>query len=175
MLTLGKWRVRADTIRIVQRRYENRFGGPNIYWPILLPSLLTLPIRILWQFWANTSMSGVFWILAFADEPFRWRRRTFLGKAFSLPMYIGAAMNALVTLSNGGKMPVVGRDEPFSFWVPAVESHRFLMLADRYGGFSLGDFFLFGGFALLLILAVATPLAEMAAGLAPTLTARFRR
>ncbi len=61
-------------------------------------------------------------------------------------------MNAAVVLTNGGFMPVVGMEAADGHWIPAVEGHRVLWLADRtaFGGFSPGDFVIGIGMLALL-------------------------
>ncbi len=74
-----------------------------------------------------------------------------------LLILLGAVSNAVVTVFNGGFMPVVGMPRSFSplfpVWQPAHASHGFLLLADHAAlhYFSMGDFFLIAGTAILLL------------------------
>jgi hypothetical protein len=64
-----------------------------------------------------------------------------------LPVWVGIGMNALVTLANDGRMPVLGKFHPVSVWVVGTGRHL-LFLCDRFHGFSLGDFLIIGGIVL---------------------------
>lgn len=58
---------------------------------------------------------------------------------------IGSILNGIVTLLNGGRMPVLYAHSPFdqnSVWVLANTSHKLLLLCDRFAGWSLGDMFI---------------------------------
>ena len=59
---------------------------------------------------------------------------------------IGGFGNAVATVANGGFMPVLGRTEVQSVWIPLTETSRMVWLCDIHHGFSLGDILLFGGF-----------------------------
>jgi hypothetical protein len=73
------------------------------------------------------------------------------------PILMGAAMNALVTLANDGKMPVIGNAHTSSIWVKGTGKHL-LFLCDRFNGgwfvLSLGDFFIFGGFLFAILVSI---------------------
>ena len=62
----------------------------------------------------------------------------------------GVISNAICVFVNGGFMPVVNGNysSDFSVWVHATGDHRLLWLADRYAGFSLGDFAIFASIFL---------------------------
>lgn len=110
--------------------------------------MILLVLRIVWQVYPGVFTCLAFWAVALIsgvhdDAPGRWVWLT------------GTACNALVTLANGGYMPVLGPEgkNAFSLWVSGGESHRLLWLADRFWGFSIGDFFIGAG---LLIYFVST-------------------
>lgn len=66
---------------------------------------------------------------------------------------VGASANALVTLANGGVMPVQDASaRVYGLWVPAHDGHRLLWLADRYAGASIGDFIIATGALIALLL-----------------------
>jgi hypothetical protein len=109
--------------------------------------MIVLALRVVWQFLPNIYTCLLFWAVVFASlaldhsrEPFRYVR------------LIGVMMNALVTIANGGFMPCVGTNYSLiSVWKPAsLTPGRLLFLCDRFGGFSIGDFFIFGSLLLWL-------------------------
>jgi hypothetical protein len=67
---------------------------------------------------------------------------------------IGALMNAMATIANGGHMPVsgeMGRHAANSLWIPASPSTHLYFLCDIHRGVSFGDFLI--GATLLALLA----------------------
>jgi len=117
--------------------------------------MIPLLLRIIWQLSPSFLTCAVFW-LAVADAEYRylrsdpkvnWWARTLL--------LIGVGMNAVVTLANDGRMPVLGKFKPMSLWVVGTGKHL-LFLCDRFDGgwaiFSIGDFFIIGGLLLGLVL-----------------------
>ena len=93
-------------------------------------------------FW---SLSTVYGILFIITAPSILRR---IGWVI---MWIGGRLNMIVTLANRGFMPVVGGEETQGIWVTATEAHKLLFLADRFWGFSIGDFILMSGLGFLII------------------------
>jgi hypothetical protein len=56
----------------------------------------------------------------------------------------GAVMNCATMLANGGAMPVLGLIKAsHSVWRPALATDHLLFFADRFAGFSIGDFLIF--------------------------------
>jgi len=108
--------------------------------------------RMLWQWFPSLGTCILFWGTVVAlevryirtAEKIDWWSKT-LGLA-------GGAMNAMVTLANDGRMPVLSdKFHPASLWVAGTGKHL-LFLCDRFNGrwaiFSLGDFFIIGGIFL---------------------------
>lgn len=107
--------------------------------------------RVLWQTYPGLGPCVLFWLIALVDEPIRWpemrwRRRWFYGLSC-----LGSLGNAAATLANGGYMPVLGKAEPTSVWVPLTDESRLRWLCDIYGGASLGDGLILAGIVGLLV------------------------
>lgn len=129
---------------------SNSESGLSEKWQIIggLLILIAFAFRILWQvnpsplscilFWVAMMMWGVLWVI---DNKYRWSK---IAKSVSL---CGAALNATVTIANGGYMPVLSV-ESFSIWVQSTEVHKLMFLADIYSGFSIGDIVLASGAVL---------------------------
>jgi hypothetical protein len=118
-----------------------------------LPLPLLLAARLFWQRRPNFLTCALFWALALVLILTTWS--TTVSQFFFL---IGIALNAVVTLANGGFMPVAvrgrGRGQPRSLWVQQESGQRLLILADNFGNrfirFSVGDAFLAVGLVLSL-------------------------
>ena len=86
-----------------------------------------------------------FWaVVLWLNRPRTKKRdlRTFL-------VLIGASCNAIATIANGGKMPVLGKyGSPVSVWRAARPGDHLLILCDRFDGWSVGDILI--GASLLL-------------------------
>lgn len=66
-------------------------------------------------------------------------------------VFVGAACNAVATIANGGRMPVLGKHgSPVSVWRAARPGDHVLILCDRFSGFSLGDVLIGAGLVLLI-------------------------
>ncbi len=97
-------------------------------------------MRGIWQLYPCIATCAVFWLSVVF-----WRALFIFGEkylslkiAWSI-MLLGAASNMVVTLANGGYMPVLS-EKSSSIWVTATNSHKLMALADIYSGFSIGDF-----------------------------------
>lgn len=107
--------------------------------------MLALPFRILWQYYPNIWCCCLFWFVAtgvqFWGHPAKYQEVAI----------VGLLCNAVVTIANGGKMPVIGwgSGTVLSVWRPAQPGDRFLMLCDRFWGFSIGDFMIIAGMLLM--------------------------
>lgn len=115
--------------------------------------LTSLPFLIAARWYWQTHVSLwpciLFWVIALADDPLRWmdmgsRRKKFYGMAF-----VGAFSNAIATIANGGTMPVLGKIDVTSVWVPLTEATSVPYLCDIFWGASIGDFFILGGLLCL--------------------------
>ena len=114
-----------------------------------VPGWVGWGLRLVWQIRPNLFTCALFWATsfwwAFTRPSFHSDVSDWFGNA-------GIAANALVTLANGGFMPVVGAKGRFSLWVVSDRHHRLLWLADRYKVgpfvFSVGDFLIFAGLAI---------------------------
>lgn len=125
---------------------SSQAATPRPLWKSVILVLTSFPFllaaRIAWQVDPGIWWCLLFWTMALADEPIRWaemrrRRRVLYGLAT-----LGAIGNAVATIANGGYMPVLGKSEATSVWVPLTEASRMQWLCDIYGGASLGDFFI---------------------------------
>jgi hypothetical protein len=75
-------------------------------------------------------------------------------------VFFGVALNAIATITNGGKMPVLGKHgSPVSVWRAARPGDHLLILCDRFGGFSIGDVLI----ALWYVLAIGSWLWKLGA------------
>lgn len=120
--------------------------------------------RVLWQMFPSVVSCALFWYVAFVrpivmisrseppkktregDGPFWIAAMGLFGISVLL---VGACMNAVVTLANGGYMPVGQPDVHSALWVTSTEAHRLRFLGDNYWGFSLGDFAIVSGFLIV--------------------------
>ena len=92
-------------------------------------------LRLLWQWKPGFFTCLIFWSVVGAGLSYDHLQ--------DLPLILGIASNALVTLANGGFMPVKGaRRQRFSLWVRSTKAHRLRGLGDNYKGFSIGDILL---------------------------------
>ena len=96
--------------------------------------MLIVPVRIIWQMYPNLLCCIAFWAVVL------WLNRPMKKSPKSLLVFLGAACNAVATIANGGRMPVLGKyGSPVSVWRAARPGDHFLILCDRFGGFSIGD------------------------------------
>lgn len=110
--------------------------------------MISLGLRIFWQLYPGLLMASLFWAWVLVFNGWSFKKKPRWWKAIVL---IGALSNALVVLANGGYMPVTNLDNQISLWVPATDKHTLLFLADRYIGWSLGDFFILTGLGIGLV------------------------
>jgi hypothetical protein len=105
--------------------------------------MLIIPARIIWQMYPNLWCCAGFWAVVL------WLNRPRKKSPQTLLVFIGAACNAVATIINGGKMPVLGKyGSPVSVWRAARSGDHLLILCDRMGGFSIGDVLIAGAFVL---------------------------
>ncbi len=116
--------------------------------------LAILAARIVWQRRPNLATCAFFWAVSFViivvigwiDAPSQYL------------LTLGIFSNALVTLVNGGFMPVRAQRRlagpARSLWVQRTSSQHLLFLADNFGNnairFSVGDVLLLAGIILAL-------------------------
>ena len=116
--------------------------------------LLALAARITWQVYPGIIWCSIFWAVILASniiEFYAQRRKWNYGSYFAAGLaMIGVMMNATVTLANSGYMPVINETENHSIWITTTDADNLLFLADKYVGFSLGDFFIGGGIFLMI-------------------------
>ena len=93
--------------------------------------------------WCLPWLQVVFWTCAVVSAGF-WLSDKAPARVVTLRSLAicGMWMNAIVEISNGMFMPVVGMKKADGCWRPAVDADSFQILEDRYAGFSLGDFML---------------------------------
>ena len=110
-----------------------------------------LGARVVWQQRPNLVSCATFWVVAFVVALLPWSTtwsQVVLGS--------GIFSNALVTLANGGFMPVAShrkvQGRARSLWVQRETGQKLLFLADNFGTssfrFSVGDAFLLVGILL---------------------------
>ena len=115
--------------------------------------IFALILSVLWKAHPDITICALFWLSIV------WM--TYSMKVMSRPagllILLGAVSNAVVTLFNGGVMPVVGMPRSFSpvfpVWQQAHANHGLLLLADHasLGYFSIGDLLLIAGGSILLL------------------------
>ena len=119
-----------------------------------------LTVRVAWFAWPSAALSAAFWVavlLVIAGWAIFLRRRAIPRHCIVLAG-LGAFLNGVVVVANGGFMPVHGLrpDAEAAIWRSAEHGGNLLFLADRmsWGGASPGDLFLAAGIAIGLSLAV---------------------
>ena len=127
---------------------------------LALTSLPLMCMRVLWYALPTMAMSIAFWgalFLVIAGWSSFLRKRAIPRHCIAIAA-IGAGLNALVVLINGGYMPVHGKPGEFQegIWRSAEQGGHLLFLGDRmsWGGASPGDFFLVAGILVGLTIAV---------------------
>jgi len=120
----------------------------------ILSFLGFITFAILWHIYTNLPICYLFWGSIFTffslDVVIRIQRQENIVTIVAVFIFLlGATLNATVILANGGFMPVVDETaETFNIWVVATDKHNLLFLADRFAGFSLGDFIILSSIAL---------------------------
>ncbi|MEE9303053.1 MAG: hypothetical protein V3U84_04620 [Thiotrichaceae bacterium] len=110
-----------------------------------------LVMRGVWMWKPGISTCALFWLCAiFVQTLLIIDRRYLASKVAQGFVVLGAISNMIVTLTNGGYMPVVSGDN-HSFWVTATDTHKLMPLADIYSGFSIGDFAIGLGLVLAFV------------------------
>ena len=113
--------------------------------------ILLLAARLLWNQYPGLWVCGFFWAL-FAALVINRLRHGITPETFLFAL--GGGSNALVTLANNGRMPVLfyqGAIGGYGPWVQATSSSHFLWLCDRFDGFSIGDFIMLSAIPVLFI------------------------
>jgi hypothetical protein len=117
--------------------------------------MIALLFRLIWEWRPCLFTCLLFWVVAISGDFYYLSKHHALSEAsWRIPCIVGGLFNALATLGNRGFMPVIGA-KPGSFvsvWVKADGSHRFLFFVDRYAGCSVGDFLIFVGIGLALVI-----------------------
>jgi hypothetical protein len=116
--------------------------------------VVLLGARLLWQRRPGLATCGLFWGIAFAGVLEGWSL-----SASQFLLALGILCNALVTLANGGFMPVAAHrrldSRARSLWVERQSGQKLLFLADNFGTrflrFSIGDLFLLAGIVLAFL------------------------
>ena len=119
-------------------------------WDWLVLAVL-LGARLLWQRRPNLATCATFWGIAFVVGLLPWSTTW-----SQFVLGAGILSNALVTLANGGFMPVAAhrrlRGRAHSLWVQRESGQKLLFLADNFGTnfirFSIGDALLLTGIIL---------------------------
>lgn len=113
--------------------------------------------RMLWTDYPTVWFCAAFWLAALAWDGLNlFTASSRKNQVFWASVNIGGYLNAIVTLANNGKMPVIGHGvSGESVWVVANESHRLLFLCDRFARFSIGDLLMFTGGVVTLVIWLA--------------------
>ena len=115
--------------------------------------ILPLILSVLWKVYPDIVICALFWLSII------WMTHSMklVSHPAGLLILLGAVSNAVVTVFNGGVMPVVGMPNSFSplfpVWQRAQGSHGLLLLADHASlyYFSIGDFCLIAGASMLVL------------------------
>ncbi len=116
---------------------------------VILPLLLS----ILWKVHPDVAICALFWL----SIVWMTHATKLVSRPAGLLILLGAVSNAVVTVLNGGVMPVVGMPKSFSplfpVWQRAHASHGLLLLADHasLNYFSIGDFFMIADASMLVL------------------------
>jgi lipoprotein signal peptidase len=115
--------------------------------------ILPLILSVLWKAHPNVAICALFWL----SIVWMTHSTKLVSRPAGLMILLGAVSNAVVTVFNGGVMPVVGMPNSFSplfpVWQRAHGTHGLLLLADHASlyYFSMGDFFLIAGASMLFL------------------------
>lgn len=130
--------------------------------------LSPLVLRVVWQVDTGLFTCMLFWIAAVrfgVREVLQTNRQS--SRILARVSLVGLLCNAVVTIANGGYMPVVGDGiTNLSVWVTSTEATRLLWLADHtdWWGFSIGDGLVIGGWLARLSLWVVRGLGDALQG-----------
>ena len=112
--------------------------------------ILLIAFVLLWRIHGGVLLACAMWVLAFLyllRLPPRLKGLPVAWHAVLLGMFC----NALVTVANGGLMPLQGLPSGFKplfpTWIPAGSAHSLVILADQHAlfYFSIGDVFIISG------------------------------
>jgi hypothetical protein len=115
--------------------------------------IFALILSVLWKAHPDIAICALFWL----SIVWMTHSMKLVSRPAGFLILLGAVSNAVVTVFNGGVMPVVGMPRSFSplfpVWQRAHASHGLLLLADHASlhYFSMGDLFLIAGGSMLLI------------------------
>jgi hypothetical protein len=115
--------------------------------------ILPLILSVLWKVHPDIAVCALFWL----SIVWLLHSMKLVSHPAGLLILLGAVSNAVVTVFNGGIMPVVGMPKSFSpvfpVWQQSHGTHRLLLLADHASlyYFSIGDFCLIAGASILLL------------------------
>jgi lipoprotein signal peptidase len=115
--------------------------------------LLPLILSVIWKWHPDVAICALFWV----SVVWTTHSTKLVSHPAGLMILLGAVSNAVVTVFNGGVMPVVGMPNSFSplfpVWQRAHGTHGLLLLADHASlhYFSIGDFFLIAGASMLVL------------------------
>jgi len=112
--------------------------------------ILLITFVLLWRIHGGVLLACAMWVLAFLYMLRLPSRLKGLAVAWHAVL-LGMLCNALVTVANGGLMPVQGLPPGFKplfpTWIPAGSEHSLVILADQQAlfYFSIGDVFIISG------------------------------
>ena len=113
-------------------------------------AVLLIAFVLLWRIHGGVLCACTMWVLAFLYLLRLPPRLKGLPVAWHAVL-LGMVCNALVTVANGGFMPVQGLPSGFKpllpTWIPAGSAHSLMILADQRAlfYFSIGDVFIISG------------------------------
>jgi len=121
-------------------------------WKVLVGfGVYLLGMRYTWEVHPGIFTCALFWLGAILFETIIITGKRYLTSRIARGITtLGILSNMVVTLANGGYMPVLS-GEGHSLWVTATNSHRLMPLADIYSGFSIGDFAIGLGFLVAYV------------------------
>jgi hypothetical protein len=113
-------------------------------------AILLVAFVVLWRIHGGVVLACAMWVLAFLYLLRLPPRLKGIPVAWHAVLF-GILCNALVTVANGGFMPVQGLPADvkplFRTWVPGHSAHSLMILADQHAlfYFSIGDVFIISG------------------------------
>lgn len=115
---------------------------------------ILMTFRMAWQMAPGIVACSLFWFVVILNTVrlYVTMEDKILKYIFQTLITLGILSNAIVTIVNGGYMPVINGENSYSLWVISTEVHKLTFLADRFAGFSIGDIFILTPIIIALVL-----------------------